>query len=257
MLFLSMTLIYFSIVIIDLKENRVKPDNDRIFYPDLNILSEASISVCIRLMQIIGVILGAIINIFLSVLYVVLLIGYFNYNKQINKNKWAIRDFLIFHVITYTILFTVGWIFTISESTFTNLNLIEFISVFIGYISSFISLCLIVYMKEIDKSNKLNDRKIPIISTILLLLSAIFSLFNKDPLLSVITITLVPFYFYGVIRFSDKDITRIIRYSIFIHIFFCFTVYPLFCIPHIIIFYFAKYYYWHKYDIHFPAFAID
>ena len=55
----------------------------------------------------------------------------------------------------------------------------------------------------------------------------------------------------------NKDITRIVRYSIFMHIFFCFTIYPLFCIPYIFSFYISKYYYWHRYDIHFPAFAID
>ncbi len=256
-LFFSMSLVYSSIILMDSKVNLIEPDKYRIFFPDLTILPERSISIFIRLMQIISILLAAIIHFSLSIVYVMLIIGYLNYNKRINKEQWSIIDFMIINTITYIIFFTIGWFFVIHQSNLSDYYLVNFLKIIIGYIFSFISLIFIVYVKEFDFNSTFKDRRIMVGSTILLIIASIISLLNNDPILSIISITLIPFYLYGVFRFSDKDITRIVRYSIFMHIFFCFTIYPLFCIPYIFGFYISKYYYWHRYDIHFPAFAID
>ena len=81
--------------------------------------------------------------------------------------------------------------------------------------------------------------------------------YNNDPVGSTVLAVSFPFYLFLLFRGAERDLIRAIRYPIFLLNFFLFTIYPLLMIPLTIIFYLSKYYYWHRFDIHFPALAIN
>ena len=60
-----------------------------------------------------------------------------------------------------------------------------------------------------------------------------------------------------VIRRMKKDVLRAIRYPIFILNFFAFTIYPLLFVPLMITYCLSKYYYWHRFELHYPTFLVD
>ena len=91
----------------------------------------------------------------------------------------------------------------------------------------------------------------------LVVLAFIISLYLSDPLASIATICSIPFFIYAVIRSEDKDILRAIRYPIFILNFFTVTIYPYLFIICGFIFYLSKYYYWHRFDLHYPTFLVS
>ena len=78
-----------------------------------------------------------------------------------------------------------------------------------------------------------------------------------DPLLSICTLVSIPFFVYALFRNLDKDITRAVRYPVFIFNFFVSTIYPYLSIALILIFYISKYYNWHRLNIHYPTFLVN
>ena len=96
-----------------------------------------------------------------------------------------------------------------------------------------------------------------IISLILICLAFAYALYHKDPIASTATLVSIPFFFMTVIRRMEKDVLRAIRYPIFILNFFALSVYPWLFLPLIITFYLSKYYYWHRFDLHYPTFLVD
>jgi len=58
-------------------------------------------------------------------------------------------------------------------------------------------------------------------------------------------------------RRLPKDIIRSIRYSILIFNIFALSYYPWLFIPLIITYYVGKYYYWHRFDLHFPTLILE
>lgn len=95
------------------------------------------------------------------------------------------------------------------------------------------------------------------ISTLLIIAGFFISYYNNDPLGTASLSVSFPFYLFLVLRGMERDLIRAIRYPMFLLIFFIFTIYPLLMIPMVIIYYLSKYYYWHRFDIHFPAVAIN
>ena len=96
-----------------------------------------------------------------------------------------------------------------------------------------------------------------ILSLILIMIAFTFGLINEDPLASTATIVSLPFFLFMTVRRLDKDILRAIRYPIFILNFFALTVYPWLFFPLCIIFYLSKYYYWHRFELHYPTFLVE
>jgi hypothetical protein len=80
---------------------------------------------------------------------------------------------------------------------------------------------------------------------------------NSDPIASTASLTSIPFFIVASIRSLDKDIFRAIRYPIFLLNFFAFVVYPWLFISVLIIYYFSKYYYWHRFNLHYPTFLVE
>ena len=56
---------------------------------------------------------------------------------------------------------------------------------------------------------------------------------------------------------THVDILRIVKYPIFIFNFFIATIFPFLAIAVIILFYISKYYFWHRFDIHYPTFLVE
>jgi len=113
---------------------------------------------------------------------------------------------------------------------------------------------------DFNNSNFLNKYSKKIISIIVLLLMLIaltISLIIKDPLSSTSVITSFTFFIYALLRGEKKDFLRVVRYTIAIFNFFTLTVYPLLFFPLILLFYISKYYYWHRFNIHYPTFLVD
>ena len=108
-----------------------------------------------------------------------------------------------------------------------------------------------------DKNIFDNRRIVALVSTILLVLVLIVSLSMNEPLLSLCTLVSLPFYLYALFRNMNKDILRAIRYPLFIFNFFTITIFPYLGIAVIIVFYISKYYYWHRFDLHYPTFLVD
>jgi hypothetical protein len=50
---------------------------------------------------------------------------------------------------------------------------------------------------------------------------------------------------------------RAIRYPIFILNFFVLSVYPWLFVPLVLTYYVSKYYYWHRFNLHYPTFLVE
>ena len=102
-----------------------------------------------------------------------------------------------------------------------------------------------------------SKRTIAFITFLINLLSFVLLLLFNDPLGSTVLSVILFFNLYGLFRGSKKDFMRIVRYSIGIFIFFTLSIYPLLFIPTVIVFYISKYYYWHRFDVHYPTFLVN
>ena len=99
-------------------------------------------------------------------------------------------------------------------------------------------------------------KNIAIVGFILSVFALVLSLYLEDPLASTALSISVFFMLYVLLRGLKKDFIRSIRYIIGIFNFFILTIYPLLVFPIIIIFYISKYYYWHRFSIHYPTFLV-
>ena len=155
----------------------------------------------------------------------------------------------------------VGLADTNSTITFSDLPILV-----IPYLLCYLAVCLLTDIPDIkgDQSSHYNTFAISfginntvIISLILVLSSFIYSLIFRDPLASTSIAVCIPFFVYAVFRNFQKDILRAIRYPIAILNLFMMFVYPYLFIGILIIFYLSKYYYWHRFNLHYPTFLVN
>ena len=125
---------------------------------------------------------------------------------------------------------------------------------------------MIRYKYQWEKKTGSEEKTFPVvygkISILLLSLfficvAFVFALHNGDPLASTAALVSIPFFIFTVIRRFEKDVLRAIRYPIFILNFFALSIYPWLFVPLVITFYLSKYYYWHRFDLHYPTFLVD
>ena len=96
-----------------------------------------------------------------------------------------------------------------------------------------------------------------IVSLIFICGAFVFAFNHGEPLASTAALVSIPFFVFTVIRRLKKDVLRNIRYPIFILNFFTLSIYPWLFVPLAITFYLSKYYYWHRFDIHYPTFLVE
>ena len=184
-----------------------------------------------------------------------------------NKPPFEWKKHPIFGILTNSligiILFLMGWLQAAGSS---NLQFGELISLMAPYIFCFTAVSLMTNIPDIkgdefESANtfsvKFGPRITSILATVIVIIAFYLSYQNSDPIASTATLSSIPFFMFALIRNLDKDILRAIRYPIFLLNFFVFAVYPLLFVSVFIIYYFSKYYYWHRFDLHYPTFLVE
>ncbi|MAJ43947.1 MAG: hypothetical protein CMF96_04265 [Candidatus Marinimicrobia bacterium] len=96
-----------------------------------------------------------------------------------------------------------------------------------------------------------------IILTFLCIVTIFLGLLNNDPISATASITIVPFIFMLIIRNNEIDQLRAVRYSILIMCLFILSTYPQFIWYSVFIYFISKYYYWHRFNFHYPKLVIE
>ena len=214
--------------------------------------SITKIIIFLRLLSIVGVLIlffaswiNALIGLLLCLLGLVI--------NQLFKNK------IVYYFIESIILFFSGWYYTCFVNTSRSIIVYDLLFIFPYFI-----LCYCIHISKLKSDNFKNngieinkyDFKL-LLSLILILLCFFMGVSNNDPLLSIISITSAGFYFYSVLRAQQKDIIRSFVYPLALFNIFLMTIFPYLFIFHYILFYISKYYYWHRFNIHYPTFLVD
>ena len=172
---------------------------------------------------------------------------YFLWIYSIDNSADISKKISLFTGVSFLLILS-GWFY--SNGLFNiPMQLILFIILSLPYIFLFVATILLIDFPK--------ERVSSILSLILIIAGFFIAYYNNDPLASTSLSVSLPFYIFLVLRRSERDLIRAIRYPMFLLIFFLFTIYPLSMIPVTIIYYFSKYYYWHRFDKHFPALAIN
>lgn len=214
--------------------------------------SISKITIFLRLLIVLGIIIlffASWINALTGLLLV--LIGIFL--NQLFQNR------IVYYFIESIMLFSSGWCYTSYVNTSRGIFIYDLLSIFPYFI-----LCYCIYVSKLKldefKNNGIEFNKYDLkllLSLILILLCFIMGLANNDPLLSIVSITSVGFYFYSFLRAKQKDIIRSFIYPLALFNIFLMTIFPYLFIFHYILFYISKYYYWHRFNIHYPTFLVD
>ena len=134
------------------------------------------------------------------------------------------------------------------------------------FLFAYASVVLLANIPDYDGDKAINKNTIAvilgrkvtiIIATSLCLISFLMGLYIDEPLSTTSSLTSLPFFFFALLRGEEKDVIRAIRYPIFLLNFYVFTIYPLLIFPVMISYYISKYYYWHRFSIHYPTLLVD
>ena len=195
---------------------------------------------------------------FFSLVYLFL---YLIYERLYIKNKSNVVFSFVYNSCLIIIFIFLGVFYQIFQKSL--IFNVDIILLSLPYILSIFSIYLFkesygsVDLDIKNLSSYLSKMNISFIGFCFTMFSLITSFLLKDPLASTILIISIFFLFYTLIRGLQKDFIRSIRYSIGIFVFFISTVYPLIILPTIIVFYLSKYYYWHRFNIHYPTFLVS
>jgi len=187
--------------------------------------------------------------------------------KPINWHYNPYVACLIFLFISI-LLYFIGCLIVFDYSGFENFNfsIDAFIFRFLSYVFTFSSIILLIIINDMkngylfinQKDGKFFNELFFLISPLFLIsISLVVSLSLNDPLLSTANIVFFPFFIFSGFRRFNKDIIRSIRYPIFIINFFALSYFPWYSIPLLITYYLSKYYYWHRFNWHYPTFLVE
>ena len=238
-------------------------DNNNLNYPILAsyILNENKMKKVSIISIFLGVLIIGISSI--SIIPTILLYSYVNlfFYKVVIKNKNFVQN-VIFLIFTNLLLFISGWIHNVISFTL----ILEYIPI---YLLAVLPITLVYelvffeqaskYEKELTLQHGINRRNVFILS-IFSLISLFYITYNFkiDPVVSHYALIILPFYIYGLVRGLPKDSIRSFIYPIMvINILLSWTLFPYLFLFVFIVFYISKYYYWHRFDMHFPKFVID
>jgi len=191
------------------------------------------------------------------------LITYLN-AQFLNTNSYSIFIIRsIFKLACFYLIFLSGWVYM---SSFDNLlSILKYIPFFCLAVMPIIIINEIIFVDKfsnIEKANRqiiYNDRKkLAFLSLIMIVILFLISLNSYDPILAHFSIITIPFLLYAFIRSENKDFIRSYSYPIMImNVLISWTLYPLLMIFQLFVYYLSKYYYWHRFNVHFPKFVID
>ena len=185
----------------------------------------------------------------------------FKWNK-VHIAGWLINSFV------GVLLFIIGWILGMQNYSQTGMMPLSISTFFhmLPYLFCFSAVSLLTTLQDMKGYAVVDARTAPIISgpstplliSLLMVSAALyFSLKHPDPLASTAILVSLPFFIFSAARRMNKDILRAIRYPIFILNFFVLSYYPWLLVPLTCTYYLSKYYYWHRFDLHYPTFLVD
>ena len=271
LLFISLTLITGATFITNqLTDIITDRNNNKLFLID-NLIDQGKAKYIYKSSILVGILLLILTNIYNFILGALIFVFWdILYNRK--NYKWKKNPFLgpLCNLIVGLLFIISGWIMVKSNNLyfpyidFSLLNKL-FLNI-IGYVFCYLSVVLLTDIPDIKGDEMDNKRTFTIafgkkitilLSTLLVFISFLIGIYLNDPLLSIATIVSFPFFLYALFRGLDKDVLRSIRYPIFILNFFTFTIYPYLSLTSLIVFYISKYYYWHRFDIHYPTFLVS
>jgi hypothetical protein len=191
-------------------------------------------------------------------------------NYSIQESSKLRNYFFAWLVLTFVgiLLYLIGFLLAFKNYPIINREI--FISIYllhaIPYFLLFFSFAALIILLNMRKIDSLFDQKYSILLSykvfllfplLLVCISFYMSMEFGDPFLSTTTLVCSPFFMFVAFRRLPKDIIRSIRYSIFIFNIFALSYYPWLFMPLIIIYYVGKYYYWHRFDLHFPTLILE
>jgi len=264
LVFSGITLICSGTFIINQITDKVSDQkNQKLFLIGKYIDSRLAQKLC-HIISISGLILLLIGNWILTPLgiFIYLLWGIV-YNKP--PYEWKKHPLLgiLTNMVIGIILFLMGWLHVAGSE---GLELKLMITYMIPYVLCFTAVSLMTNIPDINGDLTENARTFSVVfgrrtttffATLSVGIAFYLSYNNSDPVASTASISAIPFFFFALFRNLDRDILRAIRYPIFLLNFFVFAIYPWLLVSVFIIYYFSKYYYWHRFDLHYPTFLVE
>ena len=261
-LFISVSLLVSSILITKQKNEQSIEEN---VYKKIN--NPVLINKIKVLFFVLSLILLCIVHVSLILCGVIMYyIGEFLYSRKYSTNDWyPFLRIICITILTLSII-CAGYLHQINNNLTGDVTFSIFSIFFICLPYIFIMISISI-MKDISDyhedeniivlSNVFNKKIVSLISLFLLSIALYISVIINDPLSSTSIIVFYTFFIYSLIRGFKKDYIRSINYTVGILNFFIVTIYPYLFIFVFICFYISKYYYWHRFDVHYPTFLVD
>ena len=214
--------------------------------------------------------IGFLLIIFVDLLVVLpmvllyLICGMLFTNQNLNFKQNMFMNFL-FYIILALLLILSGLIYSRNDMTIISLFSLslKFIFLFL-LIYGAVVLAINILDQEGDRQRdritipqNIGIRFTSIIAFLMCLFSFFIGLYLKEPLSVVCSISSIPFFLYLIFRGKEKDVIRSIRYPILLINFYLFMIFPLLFYPIVITYYISKYYYWHRFSLHYPTLLVD
>ena len=201
---------------------------------------------------------------YISIESAIFLVLYYLILKKMNETKiyLTLNQFVLKCVLIYCSLYL---LFVSGSLYFDNYDIIFYLN---NFLLLFLCFMPIIFAYEIKYSSFFYENNYEVITNnsrlislaCLIMLSVVFtvSFLNNNPFLSHFSLISIPFFFYCFFRGEEKDYIRAYTYPILIaNILISWTLYPLLLIFQILIYYFSKYFYWHRFNFHYPKFVIE
>ena len=236
-------------------------------YVSPNFIHPNSLSTIPLVFILIGLGLSLTFSFYSSVIlifYSLLNIFFYKYAIDIlTVQNFAFRCFFV--LINNLLLFLSGWIYFNHSDIF---DILIYIPLFFMATLSILLINEIILCDKYSKKDsphiafieryKVNIAAISLILMIVLFISSNYIINNPDPITSHFSIIAIPFLIYAFLRSEEKDYIRSFNYPIMImNILLSWTLFPFLFLAQFFIYYLSKYYYWHRFNIHFPKFAMD
>jgi len=273
--FLGLTLIISSINIktqiselsfLDWKKNKDKFNLDlNHLYVCPNFISIKNSSKIALFLLIIGFSIIFFISLKIFSIYLIYLITSVFFNKNFSTII-SFKEFIlkcIFRIILFYLLFLSGWVYNNSYDLLI-INTFIFIFALIPIILIY-EILLLETLSDKEKVNRqfIYDKKylltfLSLFIMTTLFLATFYFIFYKDPIITHYSLISIPFLCYAFFRGESRDYIRSFRYSVLIiNILLSWTLYPFLGIALFCIYFISKYYYWHRFNIHFPSFSLE
>ncbi len=199
--------------------------------------------------------------IYLSWQTYIFLILHYIFNRLVNDNLNSLSSKYLKYFLNFNnlyLLYLSGSIYVMNyDISFHIYNyFLFFLAAIPIIIMSDIALC-----KKNDKTLSFSRKNITFnsaASLLMIIILFIISFKDSNPIFSHYSLIISPFYFFALFRSKDKDFYRAYNYPIMVmNVLISWTVYPILLVFQLFVYYFSKYYYWHRFNFHFPKFVIE